>query len=136
MRAIRVPATVVLALLAASLGCEPRGDADVPAQADPAPGWSPEAQMRATLSNLVHAQTRHFEAHGRFGDDPGFLMQQHEFTPVGETTVTITFAGTRPDRGYLATALHPDSDSACTVQHGHALDGREFAGEITCDGSP
>jgi hypothetical protein len=123
-------------VLLAGAGCERRDDPgqDAPAAVE-APGWSPEAQMRATLSDLVHAQQRYYQEHDRFSTDPGLLVEEYEFRPVGEATVTISFvaADEEAERGYLAVALHPLSDQQCEVQHTLSpVAARETVGEIVC----
>ena len=95
----------------------------------------PEQEMRATLERMVEAQSAFFAQNDRFTSEVAVLMEQHGFEPVGSATTVISFAGTQPEWGYLATALHPTSQRQCEVHHGRAgPDGPEFAGQIVCEG--
>jgi hypothetical protein len=130
-------------VLLAGAGCERR---EAPPEetrvGTEAPGWSPEAQMRATLSDLIHAQQRHYAELERYADNTAVLIEEFDFTPVGDATVTISFIDAAvepepdPEGGYLAVALHPLSDQRCEVQHTISpLAGRETVGEIVCVGA-
>jgi hypothetical protein len=126
LRAIPVLGMLVL------VGCgNDRGDPDI--QALPADGLQPTEQMQQTLMNVVEAQERHFEAHGRYSEDVTVLLEQHNFRPVGQTAVTIGFMGTEPQWQYLATATHPEAPATCEVNAGRRpADQQPYVGSMTC----
>jgi hypothetical protein len=121
----------LLALLVLA-GCPgDRGENGV--QAVPADGMTPTEQMQQSLTSVVEAQERHFQAHGRYSDDINVLMAQHDFRPVGQTAVTIGYMGVEPQWEYLATATHPDAPTTCEVNAGRrAADQQPYMGSITC----
>jgi len=91
---------VLVAAMWVLAGCPGDRNGDTAAAIDPGM-MTPDEQMRETLTRLVQAKERHFEAHGRCTDEPTVLMQDHDFSVVGQTVVTIGFAGTEPQWEYL-----------------------------------
>lgn len=130
---------IALAILVAAVGCN--GEREQPATEQPATETAVTTEtaaaeeMRSTLARLVEAQSAYFDDQGRFADGTAVLIEDYGFAPVGDATAALSFQGTEPQMGYLATAVHPRSAVQCEVHHGRAADGREFAGEIVCTGA-
>jgi hypothetical protein len=113
-------------------GCPGDRNGDTAAATDPGT-MTPMEQMRETLTRLVQAQERHYEAYGRYTDEPTVLMQDHDFSVVGQTVVTIGYAGTEPQWEYLGTATHPDAPDTCEVNAGRRpADQQPYMGTIDC----
>jgi hypothetical protein len=129
---------VLLVLIPTLWGC-PRDDApgdDLP-EATAAAHLAPEQAMQTALARVVEAQLSFFEDHNRYADSIPAL-ERYGFRPVEDTHVALSFQGTEPQWGYLATAVHTFSNQRCEVLHGRATDGREYAGQIECtsEGAP
>jgi hypothetical protein len=132
-----IPLRFALIVCSAMLlaGCQP----DVPPDTEDwavseAPVQSPEEEMRATLESIVQAQARHYQDHNQYAANTVILQESYGFQPTGSATVIISFSGTAPARGYLASAIHPDSDLRCDVYHGDPIPERQqIAGEIACE---
>jgi hypothetical protein len=127
---------LVLALVLALGGCGDRTTEDQTAPAAEAAQMTPEQQMQSALQRVVDAQASYFRDHNRYSDSLGVLVDDYGFQPVGEAQVALQFAEreTEPQWGYVATAVHPFSNQRCEVLHGRTTDGREFAGQIVCEG--
>jgi hypothetical protein len=108
---------------------------DVPDTGEAAAGaqLDPEQQMRGTLENLVRAQARYHERHGRYSADAGELLENYGFQPVGDTHAVISFGEPGPEWRYLASATHPRSQVTCEVVHGRpGPDEPQYTGQIDC----
>jgi hypothetical protein len=125
-----------LALLPAMMlaGCQPDAPPDTADWGSEGPVQSPEEEMRETLSAVVQAQARYYQDHSRYAENTVELQENYDFRPVGSATIIISFSGTAPARGYLASAIHPESDLRCEVYHGDPIPERQqIAGEIACE---
>jgi hypothetical protein len=125
----------VMVLLLALWGCPGDRTAEDAAPAAEATQLTPEQQMQTALQRVVDAQASHFQDHDRYADSIQILIDNYGYQPVGEEQVALNFAQTNPEWGYVATAVHPFSNQQCEVLHGRATDGREFAGQIACEGA-
>jgi hypothetical protein len=115
-------------------GCQPDGPEMDDEAALQALAQSPEEEMRAALAGLVQAQARYYQDHNRYAENTIELQENYDFRPVGLATIIISFSGTAPARGYLASAIHPESDMRCEVYHGDPIPERQqIAGEIACE---
>jgi hypothetical protein len=134
---IRNGAAAAIAALVVGLGAcgTDRSDEDTRPAAETIQ-LAPEQQMQTSLQRVVDAQARHFADHQRFADSVQTLVDEYGFQIVGEEQVSISFAEaqTDPRWGYVATAIHPFSNQRCEVLHGRSTDGREFTGQIVCEG--
>jgi hypothetical protein len=134
---MRIPRTLatlgLIALLPTLSGCPRDEPVEEPPPAAPAEHLTPEQQMQTALQRLVAAQGEHFRDHDRYTDTLQVLIDEYGFAPVGDAHVAISFAGTEPQWGYVASSVHPFSNLECEVLHGRASDGRIFAGEIECE---
>jgi hypothetical protein len=127
---------VVMVLLLALWGCPGDRRAEDTTPAAETTQMTPEQQMQTALQRVVEAQASHFQDRNRYADSIQILIDDYGYQPVGEEQVALSFApqATDPQWGYVASAVHPFSNQRCEVLHGRTTDGREFAGQIVCEG--
>lgn len=129
----RYAASLALACVLVISACDT--GRDQAAETDGVVAISAEEEMRSSLASVVDAQASFYEDHGRYAAGTDTLVANYGFAPVGNATVTINFTGTAPEWGYVAAAIHPNTDQQCEVHHGRrGAEGPEFefAGEIVC----